>query len=449
MFPRIRRPSTFAAIAVFSGAVTVACGADDAAGEAGEGSAEDAGSGGGVGGNEPPVGGNTSAGGAGGTDAAPVPGGSDAAVGGANTPDAGGVGGSDTPDAAPGPTGPEADGPYRVGYRQSEVTYTPVGAAEPRSLRLALWYPTDDEAGTATAYLFGRIRRPEVFTGAALAAGEAFPVVVFSHGSGGIAEQSVFLTEFFASHGFVVAAPDHTGNTFSDGGGVAAEMFALRPQDVSAVLDHLYDGGDAALAGRLGDDVVLAGHSFGAYTTLAVTGTAFETEVIEAACAGDGSGELFCSIWNTDPDVRSRFEAGFLDPRVDLGMPMAPLGGPVFDFSAIDVPTLLVTAGRDETLPDPEHGDDVWAGLDGPDDVRLAFPDAGHFSFANICEELPGVVMGDGCLADNTDPDEVHRATRAIAWAFVSHHLFGDFEFDALLSGESSVSEAATVSRHD
>jgi predicted dienelactone hydrolase len=424
------------------GLPTIACGTEDAAEDAAGVQLDAAAAVGGAGG---------AGGGGGSTDGA---GGADAGVGevdtGASPPgDAAvpGHAGAATPDAGPG--GPEADGPHRVGYRQSEVVYTPVGAAEPRTLRLALWYPTDDETGTATAYLFGRIRRPDVFTGAGLAEGGPFPVLLFSHGSGGIAEQSVFLTEFFASHGFVVAAPDHTGNTFSDGGGVPAEMFALRPQDVTAVLDHLYDGGDAPLAGRLGEDVVLAGHSFGGYTTLAVTGTAFEVAVIEAACDGGGGGELFCSIWNTDPDVRSQFEAGFLDPRIDLGIPMAPLGGAVFDFSAIDVPTLLVTAGRDETLPDPQHGDDVWAGLDGADDVRLAFPDAGHFSFANICKELPGVVMGDGCLADNTDPDEVHRVTRAVARAFVFHHLFGDFEYDALLTGETSVSDAAVVRRHD
>jgi len=431
---------------ILAGALAlVACGTEDPTVENADGSADAGGgatgadSGGGGGGT---LGGTPALGGAA-ADAFTLRLDADPSV---DNPDAAG-GGTQADAGAVGPNRPEADGPHRIGYRQSEVTYVPVGAAEPRTLRLALWYPTDDETGSATSYLFGRIRRPEVFTGASLSVGGLLPLLVFSHGSGGIAEQSVFLTELFASHGFVVAAPDHTGNTFSDGGGVPAEMFDLRPQDVSAVLDHLYDGGDAALAGRIGEDVVLAGHSFGGYTTLAVTGTAFEIEAIEATC--DGGGGIFCSIWNTDPDVRARFAAGFFDPRIDLGIPMTPLGGSVFDFSAVSVPTLLVTAGRDETLPDPENGDDVWAGLDGPDDLRLSFPNAGHFSFANICKELPGVVMGDGCWPDNTDPDEVHRVIRAIAWAFVAHHLFGDFTHDALLSGAASVSEAAVVTRHD
>ena len=36
-----------------------------------------------------------------------------------------------------------------------------------------------------------------------------FPLVVFSHGYGGLRTQSSFLTAHLASWGFVVAAPDH------------------------------------------------------------------------------------------------------------------------------------------------------------------------------------------------------------------------------------------------
>ena len=39
------------------------------------------------------------------------------------------------------------------------------------------------------------------------------PLIVFSHGNSGFRRQSTFLTTHLASRGFVVAAPDHTGNT--------------------------------------------------------------------------------------------------------------------------------------------------------------------------------------------------------------------------------------------
>ena len=43
-----------------------------------------------------------------------------------------------------------------------------------------------------------------------------FPLVVYSHGSGGIRYLASYYTEAIASHGYVVAAPDHTGNTAAD-----------------------------------------------------------------------------------------------------------------------------------------------------------------------------------------------------------------------------------------
>jgi len=35
------------------------------------------------------------------------------------------------------------------------------------------------------------------------------PLVLFSHGLGGCALQTIFFTEELARHGYVVAAPDH------------------------------------------------------------------------------------------------------------------------------------------------------------------------------------------------------------------------------------------------
>ena len=42
------------------------------------------------------------------------------------------------------------------------------------------------------------------------------PVVLFSHGFAGTRLQSKFICSHLASHGYVVAAPDHAGNTFLD-----------------------------------------------------------------------------------------------------------------------------------------------------------------------------------------------------------------------------------------
>ena len=45
------------------------------------------------------------------------------------------------------------------------------------------------------------------------ALGGPWPIILFSHGNQGIKEQSFFLTEHLASHGYLVVAPDHQYNT--------------------------------------------------------------------------------------------------------------------------------------------------------------------------------------------------------------------------------------------
>ena len=359
-----------------------------------------------------------------------------------------------SPDAeapAPPPVPPmeapvDGPGPWRVGYREVSVTYEGAEVGVPRTLRLALWYPTQDESGEPSAYFLGQLQRPEIFANAGLAFGR-FPLVVFSHGSGGVAEQSAFLTERLATHGYVVAAPDHTGNTFADGGGVPPEAFFQRPQDISAVLDGLYDGANGLegdpLLGALTDQVLVAGHSFGAYTALAIGGAGYKVPVIDAACAARPE-ELFCQTWATG-QYRDLFTAGFRDPRVDAIVPMAPLGGPVFDFSAVEVPTLLVTAGLDATLEPAGNGDDVWRSLDGADDRRLDFPNAGHFSFSDVCEAVPGAVTDDGCGPGFTPTADVHAVVDTYALAFARRHLFGDARQAALLGGEPPPPDSARL----
>jgi len=103
------------------------------------------------------------------------------------------------------------------------------------------------------------------------------PLVAFSHGNSGLRQQSTFLMTHLASWGFVVVAPDHVGNTFSEMLALPDEearrethlrMRAQRPHDIHAAIRALLDAGHAGDvlppldAARLG----LLGHSFGGWT---------------------------------------------------------------------------------------------------------------------------------------------------------------------------------------
>ena len=192
--------------------------------------------------------------------------------------------GPDTPPLVEIPEGPwPADelGPYRVGFRDRErFVYTVQPSGEERPIDYVTWYPSQQPAGKLVKY-FNILRRPiHVHEDDEIASHEArYPLMVFSHGNGSIAEQSYFLTEHFTSHGWIVVAPYHTHNTLADNPSAINYLSARdRPQDVSALLDHLQAlPEDHILYDRIDwDHVAMSGHSFGAYTTLAVAGTGYD-----------------------------------------------------------------------------------------------------------------------------------------------------------------------------
>ena len=97
------------------------------------------------------------------------------------------------------------------------------------------------------------------------------PVVLFSHGFAGTRLQSKFLCSHLASHGYVVASPDHKGNTFLDLNIFkSTESAKERPHDLRVVLDRLIEESEnpeSTLFGRLdGTRCAAIGHSFGGYT---------------------------------------------------------------------------------------------------------------------------------------------------------------------------------------
>jgi len=117
-----------------------------------------------------------------------------------------------------------------------------------------------------------------------------FPLVMFSHGAGAFRPSYIYWTEFLASHGYVVAAPDHPGSArytqvggkviMADGGPRSKypSMARERPKDMITVLDGIEamssDGTAAAtdlqrlLASRVDcQNVAITGMSFGGTTT--------------------------------------------------------------------------------------------------------------------------------------------------------------------------------------
>ena len=319
-------------------------------------------------------------------------------------------------------------GSFAVGYREESVTWTEEGLQdEPRTLRLAVWFPTDAETG-AEAHYQGAVPAPGVLAEVDPTPG-AHPLVVFSHGHQGYAENSSFLMEHLASHGWWVLAPDHTGNTLLDGGDRETAIYWQRPLDVSAVLDHAEETLEVV------GEPVLIGHSFGGYTAHAVGGAAYAIDALEPACADGTDTSEFCSTMTAGQ--ADRFREGFGDPRVAAIVAMAPGDWRLFGdgLAGVAPPELLMTGGLDPGT----DGDPIWEDLAGEGDLRLDVPTAGHNAFT----DFSGALDGPGTI----DPEEGFRIVRTYALAFATLHGLGDPFGEPLLDGSVEVSELATLVR--
>ena len=336
----------------------------------------------------------------------------------------------------PRPWDSSAHGPFQVSYRYDSLSYLPRGdGEEERELKLSIWYPTFDEEGFM-AFYNGLLNRPGIFEDAEPALREPAPVMVFSHGNGGISTQSYFWTEYLASHGWIVISPDHTNNTaFDNEGSINFRSAVYRPQDLTASLDYMLELPDEdPLAGYLSDKIAVSGHSFGGFTTLAISGATFPVDQLLAACDDGQISQGMCEIF-TDSHMEV-FREGFLDPRIQVAIPHTPGGADVMGEGLVDIeiPVLMWTAERDATLPNEEEGDRLWAGLAGEHDVRVDVIDTGHFTFSNMCtlvgDAVPQVA-NDGCGADFMDTELFFPLVNQYSMEFLRLHLKGDADAGA------------------
>lgn len=149
---------------------------------------------------------------------------------------------------------PFARGQHPVGVRTVEIADTD---RPDRTLRVELWYPADPrllgddlQPSKQDVYaVFGAHRaRQEALRDAEPSVG-ARPALVFSHGMAGHRRQSTFFCTHLASHGYVVAAPDHAGSTLSDLVGMALDREAVPAGEREAMLErYVADLAEGALA---------------------------------------------------------------------------------------------------------------------------------------------------------------------------------------------------------
>ncbi|MCZ6783999.1 MAG: dienelactone hydrolase family protein [Proteobacteria bacterium] len=349
---------------------------------------------------------------------------------------------------------PFARGEHPVGVRSVDLK----DPARDRLLPLELWYPAAEEhrgqdlSDETRDHYKWMAAAPEATQDAVRDAAPRgprngrFPLVVFSHGWGGHRRQTTHFCIHLASHGYVVASPDHTGNTMVDtmelfmkvqaGGALpdAQELMggfiANRPADASFVIDQAFAGGLGAGAESIDADAIgMTGHSFGGWTTLTTTGR---------------------------------------DPRIRAALPLAPAGGetplirdlnPLADALDLDwkrdVPTLYLVAEFDNLLP-LEGMHDLVKRTRGPAKMVVLL-NSDHMHFCDRVEEthemfrvMGGMISGGmegapdfGSILEKLKPaselcpgEAAYAFLQGLGLAHMDAHLRGNGEAAAILEGD-------------
>ena len=267
------------------------------------------------------------------------------------------------------------------------------------SLRLQVWYPSAEAPGMAVAY-------DGVWPGTATEdltadCSTPRPVMVFSHGAGGIRWQSPFWTEHLASHGYVVVAPDHPQSTFADYDGSALyDVAQRRPTDAADAFDWLVaqsETTDSPLAGCVDAEAgyAISGHSFGGYTSYVAAGAQIHNPQGEGLLSL-GDERTWAVVAMAPWEVN-----GLLTPDT---------------MSTVGVPVMTLSGRLDE--------DTTWSEVSGLHDAIETtprylgeFPRGGHASFAPItCTFFGGE---DGCGDDYIDEATLTRLVSSAGTAFL------------------------------
>lgn len=305
-----------------------------------------------------------------------------------------------------------------IGFQTHELTYTPVDTE--RTLPVYFWYPSEATQGPVVRYN-GFLASESAFQDVPPIANTTFPVLLFSHGKRGMgAATSAFMIEHFARNGWFVVAWEHTGDTTFNADDINL-TYLHRPLDISAVLDFIYDSSAAhGFAGRIDEGVLLSGHSRGGYGALAVAGAQYDIETAQASCS-EASTTEYCRAYLAYPD---RFEAGFLDERVDGLVLLASGDYGRFNegVSNVTLPVLQWTAGGDRNNSNQDDGDPIWNALSG-DAVRFDISNGGHFTFTSICSIVGPLGVDNGCDPDNYPLEQAHALVNQYSLQFGNAYI--------------------------
>jgi predicted dienelactone hydrolase len=267
---------------------------------------------------------------------------------------------------------------------------------------------------------------------------QPMPIVVISHGLGSGRKSFRYFAEHLASHGYVVAVPEHPGSSnqqfeaLLDGKAddVSRPMeFLDRPLDVSFLLDELgrLSLTDDRLKGRLNfKQVGVMGQSFGGYTALALVGATFSAERIQKDCGPELSKTLNLSLLlQCQVQQLPKKKYVLRDPRVKAAIAVNPMSSSVFGpegFKTIQAPVMIVSGTQDSIAPPLAEQIEPFTWLPKIEKRLILVDGATHFSTIDELQPSEKVFVTPKELIGRT-PDLARSYMRGLGLAFFQTYV--------------------------
>lgn len=358
-------------------------------------------------------------------------------------------------------------GPFPVGYKSVVI-----GEGTERPLKASLWYPALNPTGLPEEVTYSVTPKipvepaggPFVVYGHALqdaavdAAAAPYPLVVFSHGFSINAPWYNALIENYASHGFIVLAPEHV-EKFDTEWSEIANASIDRPRDIKQTLDYAEQinapAGD--LAGLIDmENVAVVGHSYGGYTALAAAGAQYDLDAFNARCAqlpADDPLTFLCApVVPKEAEMAARagldpmpegLWPSFGDPRVKAIVPMAG-DSYLFDkagLSKITIPMLAIGGTADTATPYDWGSRPSYDNASSAKKALVTLEGAEHVVSMVSCDNMPWVKETDFyqwiCFDPVWDKDRGLDLINHFSTAFLLDTLKGDTKAAEALAPEN------------
>lgn len=316
----------------------------------------------------------------------------------------------------------------------------------PRPISTVVWYPTLS-AEKEENIVIGNPEKPIFISGAAIrnaeisASKKNYPLIVLSHGTGGSALQMMWLGQYLASRGFIVAAINHHGNTGAEEN-YAPQPFALwweRTQDLKVAINKLL--ADSQIGKHIdAKKIGAAGFSIGGTTVTSLAGGVFSIDDYYRFCASAQrdatcvSPPEYATAMKEFEELKTKDQivveslkrAGdsFRDKRVKAVFAIAPALGSSFtetSLQSIKIPFEIVVGDADKMTPAKTNAQRIAQSVKKSNLTIL--PNVTHYTFLGECTDFGKTILPICRDEQEVDRSAARQKVRQMAAEFFRKNL--------------------------